>query len=110
MHVRLSLLMFMNFTILGAWVPVLSPFLEQRGIGPRQAAWIFASNALGAIFGPVLWGQIADRWLAAERCIALCCTVSGAALWFVAASGAPWPLFWGSLVFWTFFIPALSVS
>jgi MFS family permease len=110
MHVRLSLLMFLNFTIIGAWVPVLSPFLEQLHLLPEQAAWIFASNALGAILGPIVWGQIADRWLAAEKCICICCLASSASLWFVAGSREPAPIFWGSVAFWMFMIPSLSVG
>ncbi len=110
MHFRLSLLMFLNFTIIGAWVPVLSPFLEQLHLPPEQAAWIFASNALGAIVGPIVWGQIADRWLAAQKCIAVCSFCSAASLWFVAGSREPTPVFWGSLAFWLFMIPSLSVG
>ena len=110
MHFRLSLLMFLNFMIFGSWSPVLSPFLEQRGFTPRQSAWIFATNALGAILGPVVWGQIADRWLAAEKCISICCLVSGTCLWWIAASVEAAAVFWGSFAFWMFMIPALSVG
>lgn len=110
MHFRLSLLMFLNFTILGAWVPVLSPFLNQLECTPRQAAWIFAANALAAILAPVFWGQIADRWLAAERCILICCWSAGAILWLVAASTEPILIFWGCLFFWMFMIPAVSLG
>jgi nucleoside transporter len=110
MHVRLSLLMFLNFTVLGAWVPVLSPFLKQLGCTPQESAWIFATSALGAVFAPVLWGQIADRWLAAEKCVSFCCLVSAASLWFVAGSTRPMAVFWGCLAFWMFMIPATSMS
>lgn len=110
MHFRLSLLMFLNFSVLGAWMPVLAMFLRQLNCSPQQSAWIFASNALGAIIAPVLWGQIADRWLAAERCITICCFVSGASLWLAAGSTQPTPVFWTCLIFWMFMIPALSVS
>jgi MFS family permease len=110
MHFRLSLLMFLNFMILGSWAPVLSPFLEQRAFTPRQSAWIFATNALGAILGPVLWGQIADRWLASQKCISFCCLVSGTCLWWIAAGTDAMAVFWGSFAFWMFMIPALSVS
>lgn len=110
MHFRLSLLMFLNFTVIGAWVPVLSPFLEQLDLGPHDAALIFATNALGAILGPVIWGQIADRWLAAEKCVTFCGAVSGVCLWMVAGSREFAGVFWGSLGFWMFMIPSLSVG
>jgi MFS family permease len=102
--------MFLNFSIFGSWSPVLSPLLEQRGFTPRQSAWIFATNAMGAIFGPVVWGQIADRWLAAEKCISVCCLVSATCLWWLAVCTHPWLVFWGCFAFWMFMIPALSVG
>jgi len=110
MHFRLSLLMFLNFSVLGAWMPVLAMFLRQLNGTPQQSAWIFASNALGAIVAPILWGQVADRWLAAERCITICCLVSGASLWLAAGITEPAHVFWCCLSFWMFMIPALSVS
>jgi MFS family permease len=110
MRFRLSLLMFLNYTILGAWVPVLAPFLEQLGCSPRETAWIFATNALGAILGPVVWGQIADRWLAAEKCISICCLASGTCLWLVAESTRPIEAFWSCFFLWLFLIPVLSVG
>ncbi len=110
MHFRLSLLMFLNFSVLGAWMPMLAMFLKQLDCSPQQSAWIFASNALGAIVAPVLWGQIADRWLAAEKCISICCLVSGISLWLAAASTQPAMVFWCCLVHWMFMIPALSVG
>jgi len=110
MYLRLSLLMFLEFAIMGAWSPVLAPHLKQLFFTPHEASWVFATNALGALLGPIVWGQIADRWLAAERCISLCCAVSGACLWLVADWTAPADVFWGCLVFWLFMIPSLSVA
>jgi MFS family permease len=110
MHFRFSLLMFLNFTILGAWLPVLAPFLEQLGCSPRESAWIFATNAMGAILGPVVWGQIADRWLAAEKCISICCLASGTCLWLAGKSTRPIEVFWSCFVLWVFLIPVLSVG
>jgi MFS family permease len=110
MYLRLSLLMFLEFAIMGAWSPVLAPHLKQLFFTPHEASWVFATNALGALLGPIVWGQIADRWLAAERCISLCCAVSGTCLWLVAGRTEPGEVFWGCLVFWLFMIPSLSVA
>jgi MFS family permease len=110
MYLRLSLLLFLEFAVLGAWIPILALHLKQLAFTPHETAWIFATNALGALFGPIVWGQIADRWLAAERCIFVCFTVSGTCLWLVAGWTEPAPVFWGCLAFWLFLIPGLSVG
>ena len=58
MYVRLSLLMFFEFAIMGAWSPVLAPYLAQLGFSPSEAAWVFASNALGALLGRLVQGAV----------------------------------------------------
>ena len=51
---------------------------------PMQIGLVYASSALGAILASLVAGQVADRWLSAERCIAVCSTVAGGLLWAVS--------------------------
>src|SRR5438045_3227106 len=73
---RLSVLMFLQYAIIGAWSPVFGPYLKSLPLTNTQTAWIWTTAALGSMLAPVVWGQIADRWLAAERCISLCAAVA----------------------------------
>jgi MFS family permease len=108
--VRLSLLMFLAYGIMGAWVPVLSPYLERLGFAPKQIAWIFASNALAALIAPLFWSQVADRWVPAERCICFGAASCAVLLWIMAGIDQVQILFWMSVVFWFFLLPTLSLS
>jgi hypothetical protein len=62
---RLSAMMFFQYAIWGAWLPILYPFLlGHRGFTLAQCGTILAGGAAGAILGPFIAGQIADRHFA----------------------------------------------
>ncbi len=63
LYILLSGMMFLEFTIWGAWAPVLAA----RLLGPlkmsgKQLGWIYGTLPLGCIISPLLAGQIVDRW------------------------------------------------
>lgn len=66
LRLRLSLMMFLEYAIWGAWAPVLWPYLTSKEglhFTDPQAAWIFAALYLACILSPWTGGQIADRWV-----------------------------------------------
>ena len=107
---RLSLQMFLAFAVQGAWVPVFSVFVDQLGFSPIAASWAFAAFSLSSFVTPLVWGQIADRWVAAERCISLCAVVNVVILATVPALRSPIALFMACLLFWFFMIPINSLG
>ncbi|HIA38510.1 MAG TPA: MFS transporter, partial [Planctomycetes bacterium] len=83
---RLSVMMFLQYAIWGAWLPLLWPFLtEHRGMSPEQIGNMFAVGALGAIIAPFIAGQIADRWFATEKFLALSHIIGGVLVWQLAS-------------------------
>jgi len=67
LYLQLSLMMFLQFAIWGAWSPVLAA----RLLGPlkfsgKQTGWIYGTIFLGCIISPLIAGQIADRWIATQ--------------------------------------------
>jgi MFS family permease len=84
-YVPLSLVMFLEFAVWGAWAPVLAA----RLLGPlkmtgKQTGWIYATLPLGCIVAPLLSGQLADRWLNAEWILAAA-HLAGVVLLLIAA-------------------------
>jgi len=76
--VLLSTMMFLQYAIGGLWVPIASIYLttspDAGGLGftGGQVGWIYALTGLiGAITAPFIAGQVADRYLNAERALAL---------------------------------------
>ncbi len=68
---KLSLMMFLQYAIWGAWLPILYPFLlGYRGFTLGQTGLCLSAGAVGAIFGPFLAGQLADRLFSTEKLLA----------------------------------------
>src|SRR5262245_1787543 len=85
LNVRLSVMMFLQYAIWGAWLPLLWPFLAgHRGFSPGQIGDMFAVGAIGAILAPFIAGQIADRYFATERFLGLSHLVGAILIWQLA--------------------------
>lgn len=110
LNVRLAVLIFLAFTVIGSWMPVFSLHLKNLHFSPEATAWASATNAIGAILAPLIWGQIADRWLATDRCISLCALVSGIGLWYLASVTDPLVMVLGCVVLWFFLIPVMGLT
>lgn len=65
---RMSVMMFLQFAIQGAWLPLLFQYFnEYRGFAPTDVGTMLAFGAIGAVVSPFLAGQLADRYMNAER-------------------------------------------
>ena len=85
MKARLALMMFLQYAIWGAWLPILYPFLlGHRHFTLDQVGWILAAGAAGAILGPFIAGQIADRHVSTESCLCVSHLLGAALVWFLA--------------------------
>ena len=84
-YIALSVVMFFQYAVWGAWAPVLAA----RLLGPlkmtgKQTGWIYATLPIACIFAPLGAGWVADRWLNAEW-ILIAAHLFGAVLMFLAA-------------------------
>jgi len=77
LRVRLSLMMFLEFAIPGAWGPFIYPYLTgaaaEGGLGfePAAASLIFTMGGLAGIVAPFIGGQIVDRWFPTQWFLAV---------------------------------------
>ncbi len=72
LYFKLSVMMFLEFAIWGAWAPVLASHLVgQLKLSGKQTGWIYATLWLGCIVSPFIGGQIADRWVPTEWFLAV---------------------------------------
>ncbi len=111
LKIRLSLMMFLQYAIWGAWLPILYPFLlGHRGFDLDQVGRILAAGAVGAIIGPFVAGQVADRWLSTEKFLALCHIVGAALVWKLAGVADYTSFLWMSLVYGLIYTPTLALT
>jgi MFS family permease len=106
---RLSLLMFLYYAVQGAFVPLFSLRLQELGLTPLEIGWACATQALATLVAPLAAGQIADRWFPAERCLAICCLLSGILLWIMADLVCASAIFTASLGLWLVLGPASTL-
>ncbi len=108
---RLSLMMFLQYAIWGAWLPILYPYLLGHvGFELGQVGAILSGGAAGAILGPFIAGQIADRYFATEKFLAISHLVGAVLVWVLANSSEFWPFFIISVVYGIIYAPTLALT
>jgi nucleoside transporter len=109
---RLAVMMALIYAVQGAWWPLLAVHLKDLGIDGRGRGWIFATAALAALATPLGAGQIADRYLSAQRLLALIYAL-GTGLLVLQAGGAVTgaaSLFVLFLVYWLLTVPVAGLG
>ncbi|QNN24242.1 nucleoside permease [Planctomycetales bacterium ZRK34] len=66
---RLSVMMFIQFFIWGAWYVSVGNYMNANGMYD-QIAWAYTVGPIAAIISPFFLGMIADRFFATERVLA----------------------------------------
>ena len=71
-NVRLSIMMFLNYVIWGAWYVTISTYLTATlKFSGTQAGAVFGTTALASMISPFFVGMVADRFFATERVLAV---------------------------------------
>ncbi|MEL6498290.1 MAG: MFS transporter [Planctomycetota bacterium] len=108
---RLSAMMFLQYAIWGAWLPILYPFLlNHREFEPSEVGAILAGGAAGAIVGPFIAGQIADRFFATERFLAISHLLGAALVWTLAEQASYVPFLVISVFYGIVYAPTLALT
>ena len=107
---KLSLMMFLEFFIWGAWFVTmgtyLSKVLSSEGF---QIAAAYSTQSLGAIIAPFIIGLIADRYFAAQKILGFL-HILGAILMFMAARAASFSGFYPFiLIYMIVYMPTLAL-
>lgn len=114
---RLSVMMFLQYAVWGAWLPVadryLSAGVDEGGLGftGGQLGMILGlAGSIGAITAPFIAGQIADRYFRAERFLALLMLIGGGLKWYTASRTDFSSWLWLSIAYSVVFMPTLALS
>src|SRR3954447_13625574 len=75
---KLSVMMFLEYVIWGAWLPLLGLYLgNYLHFDGTQTAWIFNAFAIASLTGMFFGGQLADRYFAQEKFLAFSHLIGG---------------------------------
>jgi NHS family xanthosine MFS transporter len=110
LKLRLTIMLFLNFFIWGAWLISFGGYLDHIGIAGNQIAFIYAMAGIASIITPGIIGIIADKWLNSERLYGICHLIGAIALYFASKATSydqlwPWMML-NALVF----MPTISLS
>lgn len=109
---KLSVMMFLEYVVWGAWLPLLGLYMgdEYLKFTGFQKAAIFNAFAIASLTGMFLGGQLADRYFAQEKFLAFSHMVGGAAMLGLAYVKDFKIFFALMLVHCLFYVPTLSVT
>ena len=83
---RLSLMMFLQYAVWGAYLLSLGAYLSSIGFG-EKIGWFFAAQGVVSLFMPAFVGIVADRWIMPKRVYALCHIISALCMMVVGING-----------------------
>jgi len=109
-RLKLSLMMFLEFFVWGAWFVTMGTFLDANlSASGTQISLAYLTQSLGAIAAPFIIGLIADQFFSAQKVLGIL-HLAGAALLFWASTlstfGAFFPVILGYMIL---YMPTLAL-
>ena len=111
LNVRLSVMMFLQYAIWGAWLPFLYDYLVTTlEFSDGQIGNVFAAGAVGAIIGPAIAGPIADRFINTERLLAFSHLAGAGLIWQMSRTEGYTAFLALALAYGFIYMPTLSLT
>ena len=113
---RLTLLNFMEFAVWGAYLTSMGSYLASHGMA-ENIGWFYSVQGFVSLCMPALMGIVADRWVPAQKLLALCHLLAG--VFMIAACGYGYstgdavqfgPLFTLYTMSVAFFMPTIALT
>jgi nucleoside transporter len=107
---RLSLMMFAQYFVWGAWFVPFATYLTHNGLQDKVGT-IYSAQGWAAIAAPLFVGAIADRYFAAQKVMGVLHLFSGALLFLLSTLGADaGVIFMGTLGALLAYMPTIALS
>jgi len=108
-YFRLSLMMFLQFFVWGAWFVTLGTHLGKIGFSGSQIGYTYLMNNIAAIVSPFFVGMVADRYFASQKVMGVLHLLGGVILYVSADVTAVGWLVFGLLLYNLAYMPTLAL-
>src|SRR3954451_9648995 len=110
-RLQLSLMMFLEFFIWGAWYVTMSTYLNNvlHATG-TQVGNAYSAMAIATIFSPFFIGMIADRFFPAQKVLGVLHLAGAALLFYLTTIGDPTTFYWVLLLYSLTYAPTLALA
>ncbi len=110
--IHLSIMMFLQYAIWGAWAPVLSAYLmsPEMGFSGTQVGFIYSLLPLATIISPFIGGQVADRYFPTQYVLMVLQLVGGGMLIYMSFITDYSTLAWLMFIYCIFYAPTLALT
>jgi nucleoside transporter len=109
-RIRLSIMMFLQFFIWGAWYVTMGTYLDKvLGASGVQVGAAYSAMAIATIFSPVFIGMIADRFFAAQKVLGVLHIIGAALLFYLTKIKSPGFFYWILLLYSLLYAPTLAL-
>jgi len=108
---QLSLMMFLQFFIWGAWYVTMGTYLDKvlhaTGI---QVGAAYSAMAIATIFSPIFVGMIADKFFSAQKLLGVLHIVGALLLYYITRIDNPSMFYWIVLLYSLMYAPTLALA
>ena len=113
--ISLSVMMFLQFFLWGAWFVTLGPYMAAKGFKGADIGNAYTVAPIAAILSPLFLGIIADRFFASQRVMGALHVLGGVLLALAPmvaqkAGESPWPFIGVLLAHMLCYMPTLGLS